>query len=200
MYNSWQNTWWKKQQISIKEWRKKHKKTQSKELVSRPQLELKKCLHSKNECVNQVRPQLELKKIAAYEIYMFAHGHSPDHMANHFKVGASTIKKYICIVCDILTHRKKLFSHCISILMGNQLQSIIKEFEELSGLSNICRVIDDIHIPLVEHPSKRVTLATSDFYNKKKFSIFIIIYSLKFKTWIFYILFEIKGKGKGGLY
>ena len=70
-------------------------------------------LFLRSECVNQVRPQLEIKKIVACMIYRLAYGHSPEHMADRFKVGASTIRKYVDIVCDILTDREKLFSHYI---------------------------------------------------------------------------------------
>ena len=123
----------------------------------------------RSECVNQVRPQLEIKKIVACVIYRLAHEHSPEHMADRFKVGASTIRMYIDIICDILTNREKLFSHYIAIPSGDHLHRIINDFEELTGLPNICRAIDGTHIPLMERPSKRITLAKSDFYNRKKF-------------------------------
>ena len=42
-------------------------------------------------CVNQVRPQLEIKKIAACVIYGLPYGHSPEHMADRFKVGAESM-------------------------------------------------------------------------------------------------------------
>ena len=131
-------------------------------------------LFLRSKCVNQVRPQLEIKKIVACVIYRLAHGHSPEHMADRFKVGASTIKKYVDIVCDILTDREKLFSHYIVIPSGDHLQGIINDFEELTGLSNICRAIDGIHIPLAERPSKRITLVESDFYNRKKYHSIVL--------------------------
>jgi hypothetical protein len=35
-------------------------------------------------------------------------------------------------------------------------------------LFNICGAIDGTHIPLASFPNKRVTLAASDFFNRKK--------------------------------
>ena len=128
----------------------------------------------RSRCVNQVRPQMEIRKIVACVIYRFAHGHSAEHMADRFKIGASTIRKYVDIVCDILTDRNKLFSHCISIPSEARLQSIILDFKELTGLPNICGAIDGTHIPLAENPSRSVTLATSDFFNRKKFHSIVL--------------------------
>ena len=122
----------------------------------------------RSECINQVRPHLEIKRTVACVIYKLAHAHSPKHMADRFKVGASTIRKYVDIICNILTEREKLFGHYIVILSRDRLQRIINDFEKLTNLLNIYGAIDGIHMPLVEHLSKRITLAASDFYNRKK--------------------------------
>ena len=95
-------------------------------------------------------------------------------MADRFKVGASTIRKYVDIVCDILSNREKLFSHYIVIPNGDHLYGIINDFEELTALLNICGTIDGTHIPLAEHPSKRIILAESDFYNRKKYHSIVL--------------------------
>ena len=63
-------------------------------------------------------------------IYRLTHGHSPEHMVDRFKVGASTIKKYVNIVCNILTDREKLFDHYIPIPSRDHLQGIINDFEK----------------------------------------------------------------------
>ena len=128
----------------------------------------------KSRCENQVRPQMEIRKIVACVIYRFAHGHSAEHMADRFKIGASTIRKYVDIVCDILTDTDKLFSHYISIPSGDRLLSIISNFEDITGLPNICRTIDGTHIPLAQNPNQRATLATSDFFNRKKFHSLVL--------------------------
>jgi len=122
-------------------------------------------LFLRSRCVNQVRPQIEIRKIVACVLYRFAHGHSPNHMEDRFKIGASTIRKYVDIVCDILTKKEKLFSHYISIPSEDRLLNIISGFEELTGLPNICKAIDGTHIPLAELLSRVVTLAASSFYN-----------------------------------
>jgi hypothetical protein len=70
-------------------------------------------------------------------------------------VGASTIKKYVDIVCDMLIDKNKLFSKYINI-------------PSCQCLKDINTAIDGIHILLMDLPSKRVTLASGDFFNRKK--------------------------------
>jgi len=117
---------------------------------------------------------MEIRKIVTCVIYNFAYGHSAEHMEDCFKIGASTIRKYVDIVYDILTNEDKLFSKYISIPSGDCLLGIILDIESLTRLPNICRAIDGSHILLVENPSRRVTLATSDFFNKKKFHSIVL--------------------------
>jgi hypothetical protein len=57
-----------------------------------------------------VRSQLEVIKMIVIIFYKYVHGHSAIHMENHCNVGASTIWKYVKIVCDALIDRDKLFS------------------------------------------------------------------------------------------
>jgi hypothetical protein len=45
---------------------------------------------------------------------------------------------------------------------------MIQEFHELTSLPNICGSIDGTHIPSANLPSKKVTLAQSDFFNIKQ--------------------------------
>jgi hypothetical protein len=54
--------------------------------------------------------QLEVIKIIVTIFYKYVHGHSVTHMENHCNVGASTIWKYLEIVCDVSIDRDKLFS------------------------------------------------------------------------------------------
>ena len=54
------------------------------------------------------------------------------------------------------------------------MHGIINDFEELTGLLNICGAIDGTHIPLAERPSKRITLAENDFYNRKKYHSIVL--------------------------
>jgi len=128
----------------------------------------------KNRCVNQVRPQIEIRKIVACVIYRFIHDHSVEYMADRFKIGASTIRKYIDIVFDILMDEDKLFSKYISIPSRDPLCGIISDFESLMRLPNICRTINGTHIPLAENPSRKVTLAASNFFNRKKFHSIVL--------------------------
>ncbi len=45
-----------------------------------------------------------VRKIVKLVIYKFIHGTSPNHIGDHLKVGYSTARKYIEIVCDIFTN------------------------------------------------------------------------------------------------
>jgi hypothetical protein len=69
----------------------------------------------------------------------------------------------------VLIDKNKLFSKYINIPLGQRLKDIIVHFENLTGILNICGAINGTHIPLVNLPSKKVTLAINDFFNKKKF-------------------------------
>ncbi len=80
-------------------------------------LELIPCLQS--QCFDFVRPHLEIKKIVAIDFYKFANGYSVTHMVDCFNVGASTIWKYLDIVCDVFTDINKIFSKYISNPIGN---------------------------------------------------------------------------------
>ncbi len=69
----------------------------------------------KFECVNLLRPQLEVRKIVASVLYKFAHGLSLKHMSHIFDLGASTIHKYVDIMCDALCNKDKFFNKYIKI-------------------------------------------------------------------------------------
>ncbi len=96
----------------------------------------------KLKCINQVQPALKIRKIVALVVYMFAHGISPNHIADCLKVGGFHYKEIHNIVCDILAIKQKLFNQCISIQDGTQLESIISSFNALTRLPNIASAID----------------------------------------------------------
>ncbi len=79
----------------------------------------------KFECLNLLRPQLEVRKIVAIVLYMFAHGLSLKHMSYIFDVSTSTIHKYVDIACDALCNKDKLFDKYIKIPTRNCLMHII---------------------------------------------------------------------------
>ncbi len=68
-----------------------------------------------SQCVNLVQPQVKIRKIVAIVIYRLTHGTSATHMADWFNVIASTIRKYVHIMCDALCDKNKLFSKYINI-------------------------------------------------------------------------------------
>ncbi len=94
----------------------------------------------------------------AIVIYQFVHGFGATHMVNQFNVGASIIKKHVDIVCDMLINKDKLFNEYINIPSSQCLKDIIIRFENLINISNICGIINEIHILLTNLPSKKVTL------------------------------------------
>ncbi len=111
-----------------------------------------------SNCLDPIKTQLEIKKIIVIVIYWFAHGFSATHMVDRFNVGASTIRKCVDIVYDVLIDKDKLFNKYINILLGQCLKDIIAHFEHLTSIRNIWGVVDGIHIPLVDLPSKKVML------------------------------------------
>jgi hypothetical protein len=58
-------------------------------------------------------------------LYQLAHGVRQKLMVNFFNVGTSTIRKYIDIVCDILSSKDKLYVVYIHTLKGEHLMSWI---------------------------------------------------------------------------
>ncbi len=70
-------------------------------------------LFLKSKCFNLVRPHLEVRKTIVIVLYRFAHGLSPKHMLHIFDVGASTLHKYVDIVCVLLCNKDKLFDKYI---------------------------------------------------------------------------------------
>ncbi len=123
----------------------------------------------KFECFNIVRPQLEVKKIVAIVLYKFVHGLSLKHMSDIFDVGTYLIHKYVDIMCDVLSNKDKLFGKYIKIPIGNRLLHIIQQFEKLIGLSNRCGATDGTHISLANRPNKRYIIASTNYYNQKRF-------------------------------
>ncbi len=121
-----------------------------------------------SQCVNLVLPQVKIRKIVAIVIYRLVHGTSATHMADLFNVKASTVKKYVDIVCDALCDKNKLFSRYISISCNDHIQKIIDHFHDLINMLNICGAIDGTHISSASFPHKRVTLVANDFLIRKK--------------------------------
>jgi hypothetical protein len=65
----------------------------------------------------------------------------------------------------MLADKEKFYNICIHQPMGQCLRSIIENFMDLTGIQHITSVIDNIHVPLFFHPSKKITIALRDFYN-----------------------------------
>jgi hypothetical protein len=51
-------------------------------------------------------PQLEIKNIVTIVFFFFFFEFNATHIADWFNVGASTIRKYVNIVCDVLIDKK----------------------------------------------------------------------------------------------
>lgn len=68
-------------------------------------------------------------------------------------------------MCDILTNKEKFYNIYVHPPMGQCLKSIIEKFKDLTSIQHITSVIDNIHIPLFFHPSRRITTTPKDFYD-----------------------------------
>jgi len=95
-------------------------------------------------------------------------------MSDIFDLGASTIRKYVDIMCDALCNKDKFLNKYIKIPTRDCLLHIIQQFEDFIGLSNRCGAPDGTHIPLVERSNKRYTIATTDYYNQKRFHSIVL--------------------------
>ena len=74
-------------------------------------------------------------------------------MNDLYGCGASTIRKYIDIVCGVLSsHDRGLFITYIHTPTRDRLLDIMKRFRNSMGLPNICGAIDGTHIPLARRP------------------------------------------------
>ncbi len=113
--------------------------------------------------IHFVRAPLEIRKVDGIVLYRLAHGIIAKFLANRFNVGASTIRKYIRIVLDVLVSRDKLFVKYISVPSGARLDRIIAGYVQNCGLPNVCGIIDENHIPLQQRPDKRQTTVVADF-------------------------------------
>jgi hypothetical protein len=115
-------------------------------------------------------------------------------MVDPFNVGASTIKEYVDIVCDVLIDKDNLFSKYINIPSCQHLKDIIAYFENLTCIPNICEAIDGIHILLVGLPSKRVTFASGDFFNRKEVPYYCVASCvMQTKSFGTFVLANLKG-------
>jgi hypothetical protein len=81
-----------------------------------------------------VRTPIPLRKVVKMVLYPLAHGISPERMNALYGVGAFTIRKYIYIVCDVLSNGDKLFLVCVHIPIGDQLFNIIEQFHDITSL------------------------------------------------------------------
>ncbi len=71
-------------------------------------------------------------------IHQSVHGFSATHMVDRFNVGASIIRKYVDIVCDVLIDKHKLVNEYNNIPLNQCLRDIIAHFENLTCILNIC--------------------------------------------------------------
>ena len=81
----------------------------------------------------------------------------------------ATVWKYVQIAVNNLSDATKYPIHdkYITNPIRERLWTIISRFYVRTGLSNICGAIDGIHIPLLHRASTKVTLAHSDYFNRK---------------------------------
>jgi hypothetical protein len=130
--------------------------------------ELRPFLESHHE--ELVKDRVDVRKVVHMVIYRLAHAISYKHIGDRYGTGPSTVWKYVQIVVNILSNATMfpIYSKYISNPIGDRLRSIINRFYDKTGLSNICGAIDGTHVPLICRASRKVTLAHSNYFNRKK--------------------------------
>jgi hypothetical protein len=101
-------------------------------------------------------------------LYQLSHGIFPKRMNALYDVGASTIRKYTNIVCDV-SNGDKLFLVYVHTPTRDRLFNIIERLCGITSLHQICGMIDGTHILLCVKPNKQITSSIVDFYNRKRF-------------------------------
>jgi hypothetical protein len=138
--------------------------------------------HAMEDLITELRPfleshheellndQVDIRMVVHMVIYRLAHGIGYKHIGDRYGIGPAIVWKYVQIVVNILSNASKfpIYDKYIRIPTGKRLQTIIDRFHARTGLPNICGAIDGIHIPLIHRASNRVTLAHSDYFNRKK--------------------------------
>jgi hypothetical protein len=107
-------------------------------------------------------------------LYWLAHGIFHERMNPLYDIGASTIRKYTYIVCDVSSNGDKLFFVYVHIPTRNWLFNIIEQLCDITGLQQIYGVIDGTHIPLTVNPNKQITSFVANFYNRKHFHSIVL--------------------------
>jgi len=67
-------------------------------------------------------------------LYWLAHGISHERMNPLYDIGASTIRKYTYIVCDVSSNGEKLFFVYVHIPIRNWLFNIIEQLCDITSL------------------------------------------------------------------
>ena len=113
---------------------------------------------------------MDIRKVMQIVVYWLAHGARYIHIADMYGIGPTTAWKYVQIVVRILSNAAKfpIYDKYISKPTRKRLQHIINRFHVKIGLPTICKAIDGIHILLICRASSSVTLAHSDYFNRKK--------------------------------
>ncbi|KAI5070938.1 hypothetical protein GOP47_0013189 [Adiantum capillus-veneris] len=75
-------------------------------------------------------------------------------MANLFGMGESTIRKYVVIICRILSSTDFFHRVGIRVPHGDRLEKIMAGFEAISGLPHIAGALDGTHIRLQRKPAR----------------------------------------------
>jgi len=88
-------------------------------------------------------------------------------VANLFYVGTPIIRKYINIVCDILSNKDKLYVVYIHTPTSECLKSMIKILKNILSIQQICGIVDGTHLHLSYRPDKRIINVANDYYNHK---------------------------------
>jgi hypothetical protein len=117
-----------------------------------------------------INDRLDPRMVVHMVVYRLAHGVGYRPLGDRYGIGLATAWKYVQIVVNILSNATMfpIYERYISNPTGERLQDIINRFQVKTGLPNICGAIDGTHIPLVHKATTKVTLAHSNYFNRKK--------------------------------
>ncbi|MCO5563220.1 hypothetical protein L7F22_016857 [Adiantum nelumboides] len=102
-----------------------------------------------------VREPIQAEKALACVLWRLAQGHSSKSEAEFYGLGESTIRKYVLIICRILSHNAFFQRYGICVSEGERLTKTMEDYEAITGLPQIAGAIDGSHIRLQRKPAKQ---------------------------------------------
>ena len=114
-----------------------------------------------------VRPYVSIKKQMSFIVCKLAQGLSSKAMNNLYGYEESTIRKYMFVVCKVLSPHDGLFKRYMHTPIGHRLTDTIRKFCDKTSLPNVLGAIDGTHIHFSSKPQRGLTPMPCDFFSRK---------------------------------